>query len=153
MLQWQTLHTDLKHHTKLNWFKLVSCVCFKMRWFLTSQSQNQIPLKNKRKTPTEIKVAKKFTRFNPKIEGRTYTKPVCFYHQSVVPTGNNCENIQKLGSHKHWKSRYFSATDQVSLFHWSLCYSSFTQFFVLPLHHYLPSFLSLLQQFKHVNLS
>lgn len=44
--------------TELNWFKLVSCVCFKMSWFLTSQYQKQIPLKKERKTPTEIKVAK-----------------------------------------------------------------------------------------------
>lgn len=63
--------------TKLNWFKLVSCICFKMRWFLTSQSPKQIPLKNKRKTPTVIR--QKFTTFSPKIEGRTYVKPVYFH--------------------------------------------------------------------------
>jgi len=39
--------------------------------------------------------------FNPDIEVRTYTKPVFFYHQSLVHTGNNCENIQKPDSHKH----------------------------------------------------
>lgn len=31
--------------TELNWFKLISWVCFKTRWFLISQSQNQILLK------------------------------------------------------------------------------------------------------------
>ena len=37
--------------------------------------------------------------FNLKIEGRTYMKPV-FYCRSMVPTDNNCENTQKLSSHK-----------------------------------------------------
>lgn len=125
--------------TEQNWLKLISWVCFKMRWFLISQSQNQILLK-KEDSHWDQSRQKFSTYLILKLRVGYIWSRCTFITKVWYLQITKLVNIMSLH-----KQRFLSHTD-LSVVLPSL--SPFCLLWSITFLHFCP-----IQQFKHVNLS